>query len=75
MDHIQEGNKAVCCSGQYSADPWTPGMHVERQNRFGPSRKQSSLMSVASLGRILLPATKQNWFRNGLKSLKMSLRC
>ena len=39
------------------------------------SWKQYSLMAVASFSRIIHRATKQNWFRNGLRSTTMSLRC
>lgn len=32
-------------------------------------------MAVASFSRIMLPAKKQTWFRNGLRSRTTSLRC
>ena len=39
------------------------------------SWKRYSLMAVASFSRIMLRATKQQWFRNGLRSTTTSLRC
>ena len=40
-----------------------------------PFMKQYSLMAVASFSRIMRRAAQQNWFRNGLRSMTMRLRC
>ena len=45
------------------------------QTVYTLSWKQYSLMAVASFSRIMHRATKQKWFRNGLRSTATSLRC
>ena len=78
--------EAVWWFGQCSGNPWVlpsswmffwhvPPTSALLQTMNSLSWKQYSLMAVASFSRIMCHATKQKWFRNGLRSTTMRLRC
>ena len=71
--------EAVWCFGQCSAGkPWvlpSTWMLLWHLPEHCTPFHGNGLMAVASFSRIMHCATKQKWFRNGLRSTTTSLRC
>jgi len=85
MGRRQAGGGSVMLWAMFCWETLGPAIHVDVtltrttylsivETMYTLSWKRYSLVAVASFSRIMHPATKQKWFRNGLRSTT-SLRC